>query len=103
MNDDPDTSGNRWEPAPGSYNPTDAPAGEMTDPTQPIKQPAQRAAAAQGRRPRAVRRAGLAGAVAALFLGGGAGGYALAHVSGDDGFAPAGFRDGVQGPDDHER
>jgi hypothetical protein len=97
-------SGNRWEPVPAN-RPTDPGPSEGPQPQAdaaaqpaPAPQPTEDAedtqafaepAAPTGRR--SLRREELlAGVAAALFLGGGAGGFALGHSAAGDSTAPTG-------------
>ena len=97
-------SGNRWEPVPAN-RPTDPGPSEGPQPQAdaaaqpaPAPQPTEDAedtqafaepAAPAGRR--SLRRKGLlAGVAAALFIGGGAGGFALGHAAAGESTAPTG-------------
>jgi hypothetical protein len=69
---DEDLSGNRWEPQAGD------PTAQPAPPLDPGPRPAGRFT--RGKGPLAGKRLGLAGAAAALLLGGAVGGYALAQA-----------------------
>lgn len=95
-------SGNRWEPLAGpDVAATDVGGAEPTGPEVPAPHPADHEASAPRSSSLTRSRIVAAGAIGALLLSGGIGGYALgqAHEGGSDTAVPGGFAGDDRGED----
>lgn len=94
--ENPTTSGSRWEPTEDAAQPVaaDGPADEALNQPIPTDLPPVAVANPTARRSRWTKGAGLAGAAAGLVLAGGVGGFALGHATAGPDFRDAGFHGG---------